>query len=219
MKNVLTGIKKKIQPLSRDKKQNQFYSLYQEHESVLDIGVHKEHANSPESANHFVKTFRYSLDKYTGLGIEDMSYVMKKYPEMKFVQYSGGKFPFKDNEFDWAFSNAVIEHVGEIPTKIEFINEMCRVANNVFFTTPNKYFPIDSHTMVWFLHWSDNAFLKWRNKKNIWWPKERLNLVSLREIKKLMHSCGIENYRIEKNKILGLNMTFSVIIEENKAKG
>lgn len=208
-------LKKRIQPVSREKKQNHFYSLFNENQTVLDIGVHSEKSHSPESANYFIKTFKYHPSKYTGLGIEDMANVEKKYPNMKFVQYPGGVFPFKDKQFDWAYSNAVIEHVGDISIKIDFINEMNRVSKNVFFTTPNKYFPVDAHTMVWFIHWKDSLFSKWREKNNTWWPQERLNLVSMKELKYLLKECGIKNYRIKKNKVLGLTMTFTVIIYEN----
>lgn len=208
-------LKKKIQPVSREKKQKHFYSLYKENETVLDIGVHKESSNSPESANYFIKTFKYDPSKYTGLGIEDMTFVRQKYPNMKFVQYPGDTFPFKDKQFDWAYSNAVIEHVGDIASKTNFLNEMNRVSKNVFFTTPNKYFPVDAHTMVWFIHWKDSLFSKWRKKNNNWWPQERLNLVSMKELKRLLEACKIENYKIVKNRVLGLTMTFTVVISEN----
>jgi hypothetical protein len=212
MKKFLYTLKKKVQEKSRGAKQDQFYALCGEHESVLDVGVHREKPNSPKPANYFIKTFRYDPANYTGLGIEDMSNVRKKYPQMKFVQYPGGRFPFKDKEFDWAFSNAVIEHVGSIAAKIDFIREMCRTSKNVFFTTPNKYFPMDSHTMVWFIHWNDDKFLKWRKKHNQWLPKEKLNLVSLKELKFLLKEAGVKDYLIRKNRFLGMTMTFTVVI-------
>lgn len=215
MKKIFLSLKRSIQPISRNKKQHQFYLLFKEDETVLDIGVHSEKSSkSPESANHFIKTFKYNPSNYTGLGIEDMSAVTNKYPKMNFVQYSGGTFPFKNNEFDWAYSNAVIEHVGDIAAKVDFINEMSRVCKNVFFTTPNKYFPIDAHTMVWFIHWKDSYFTKWRKKNNNWWPQARLNLVSLKEIKYLLKESNIKNYQIIKNRMLGLTMTFTVVINE-----
>jgi len=38
----------------------------------------------------------------------------------------------------------VIEHVGDEDAQLLFLNEMMRVAKNVFFTTPNKYLPVES---------------------------------------------------------------------------
>jgi hypothetical protein len=218
MRNPLYTMKKKIQVKSRDAKQQHFYALCGPDDSVLDVGVHREKQNSPESANHFIKTFRRDPANYTGLGIEDMSRVREKYHHMKFVQYPGGRFPFEDKEFDWIFSNAVIEHVGDLSHKIEFIKEMCRTSKNVFFTTPNKFFPMDSHTMVWFIHWSDNRFMKWRKKHNRWLPKEKLNLISWKELRFLLKEAGVKNYQIRKNKLLGMTVTFTVVIISPVAK-
>ncbi len=211
---MFNKLKKRIQPFSRDQKQKQFYTFYKESQTVLDVGVHSEKTNSPESANYFIKTFKHHPSNYTGLGIDDMTFVKKKYSNMIFVQYPGGKFPFSDKQFDWTYSNAVIEHVGDISKKIYFINEMNRVSKNVFFTTPNKYFPVDAHTMVWFIHWKDNLFSKWRKTNNIWWPQERLNLVSYKELKYLLKECGIKRYQIKRNRVLGLTMTFTVVIND-----
>jgi hypothetical protein len=57
--------------------------------------------------------------------------------------------PFRDGAFDWVFSNAVIEHVGDWTKQQQFANEIRRVASKGYFvTTPNKWFPIDPHTLV-----------------------------------------------------------------------
>ncbi len=69
--------------------------------------------------------------------MQDLSDMNNLFPDKRFVTYQGGKFPFDDDEFDWVFSNVVIEHVGNDEALLMFINEMLRVAKNVFFTTPN----------------------------------------------------------------------------------
>jgi ubiquinone/menaquinone biosynthesis C-methylase UbiE len=50
------------------------------------------------------------------------------FPGKRFVQYAGGRFPFSNKTFDWVFSNAVIEHVGDENAQLLFLNEMMRVA-------------------------------------------------------------------------------------------
>jgi hypothetical protein len=52
----------------------------------------------------------------------------------------------------------VTEHVGDEEAQIQFVNEMLRVARNVLFTTPSKYFPVESHTNTLLLHWHDGLF-------------------------------------------------------------
>ena len=61
----------------------------------------------------------------------------------------GRNLPFDSRSFDWVFSNAVIEHVGPWPQQQRFANEIRRVARlGYFVTTPNKFFPIEPHTML-----------------------------------------------------------------------
>jgi len=60
--------------------------------------------------------------------------------------------PFEDNSFDLVFSNAVIEHVGNESNQLQFVREHQRVGINWIMTTPNKYFPVESHTQTLFRH-------------------------------------------------------------------
>ncbi|MBL8496341.1 methyltransferase domain-containing protein [Nitrosomonas sp. JL21] len=60
-----------------------------------------------------MKNFKYDSMYYTGFGVQDLSQMNTLFPGKQFVQNPGGKFPFEDNQFDWIFSNAVIEHVGD----------------------------------------------------------------------------------------------------------
>ena len=75
------------------------------------------------------------------------------------VQADGLALPFQDQEFDLVFSNAVIEHVGNQSNQLQFINEHSRVGKNWMLTTPNRLFPIESHTQILFRHMSKN----WRH--------------------------------------------------------
>ncbi len=68
--------------------------------------------------------------------------------EVRFVLGDGCRLPFASGSFDWVFSNAVIEHVGNWERQRAFANEVRRVAARGYFvTTPNKYFPIEPHTL------------------------------------------------------------------------
>jgi ubiquinone/menaquinone biosynthesis C-methylase UbiE len=57
--------------------------------------------------------------------------------------------PLESQSFDWVFSNAVIEHVGNMGDQTRFANEVRRVARNGYFVAcPNKMFPIEPHTLL-----------------------------------------------------------------------
>lgn len=60
--------------------------------------------------------------------------------------------PFSSKSFDYVFSNAVIEHVGEIEKQTMMAREVQRVARKGYFVaTPNRWFPIDPHSYVPFM--------------------------------------------------------------------
>jgi len=66
---------------------------------------------------------------------------------------SAGPLPFADDEFDLAFSNATIEHAGTRAAQAEFVRELVRVARRSFVVTPNRWFPVELHTRLPFVHW------------------------------------------------------------------
>jgi hypothetical protein len=210
----LVRAKRRAMEQSREKKVDQFYSLCGRPGAVLDVGVCHERNKLFPAQNYFLKTFRYPSAYYTGLGIDDMTGLEQMYPGWRFVRYPGGCFPFTDKQFDWAFSNAVIEHVGSEADQVLFVNEMLRVARNVFFTTPNKYFPVESHTNVFFLHWKDSLFYDWCARHKPGWKRKNLYLFSRQRLRAVMERSKANHCRIYANRLFGLPMTFTVVCSE-----
>lgn len=65
------------------------------------------------------------------------------------VVADGCILPFGTRTFDWVFSNAVIEHVGDSDRQRLFANEVRRVARKGYFvSTPNRSFPVEPHTFL-----------------------------------------------------------------------
>jgi hypothetical protein len=213
---MITESKNKVMKFSREQKLHHFYSLFKEGEAVLDVGVSAESKKGLPARNYFLKNYRYDPRTYTGLGVQDLTGMEELFPEKHFVQYPGGKFPFSDKQFDRVFSNAVIEHVGDDSAQILFINEMMRVAQNVFFTTPNKYFPIESHTNVFFLHWNNTLFYSWCKKYKPWANRDSLYLLSFRRLRRLLKSSNATSISLYKNRFVGIPMTFTVTCSDKK---
>ena len=214
----ISKLKEKAMRKSREEKLVHFYSLCSEGMTVLDVGVSSESGTGMPARNYFLKNFKYDSKFYTGLGIQDLNGMDDLFPGKRFVQYGGGKFPFGDNEFDWVFSNAVVEHVGNDEAQLLFINEMLRVARNVFFTTPNKYFPIEAHTNIFFLHWNNSIFYSWCKKYKKWVTKDNLYLLSERRLRRLMDLSNATTYNVQRNHLLSLVMTYTVICTKSETR-
>lgn len=89
----------------------------------------------------------------TALGLHDGTRFRERYPEVRYVQGDACALPFPDDAFDIVFSNAVIEHVGGRERQQALVLEALRVGQHVFLTTPNRWFPLEVHTRLPFVHW------------------------------------------------------------------
>ncbi|MDB9528789.1 methyltransferase domain-containing protein [Oscillatoria sp. CS-180] len=211
--SIFQQFKQLVMQQSRASKLTHFYSLCKTDSSVLDVGV--SCSLEDETENLFLKEFRLPSSQYTGLAVQPMDDLRSRYPDKRFVEYPGGVFPFTDKSFDWVFSNAVIEHVGNREAQLLFINEMLRVGKNVFFTTPNKGFPVESHTNVLFKHWHDDDFYEWCRENQPHWNRDTLLLFGMQDLKAIMKSSAAQQYSIRANRLLGLPMTLTVVCTAN----
>ncbi|MHB1189707.1 MAG: class I SAM-dependent methyltransferase [Armatimonadota bacterium] len=178
---------------------------------ILDVGFSdKEYGPSD---NFLEKHYPYK-ENIIALGIDEPREFKARYPQVEAIRYDGKTFPFEDKSFDICWSNAVIEHVGSTDDQIFFLKEIERTSNTAFITTPNRFFPIEVHTRVLLLHYLPkhifDAFLKLIGKR--WAMGRYMNLLSLRQIHKLMRLAGISNYRIIANKLYGITLDFVIII-------
>jgi len=123
--------------------------------------------------------------------------------------------------FDVAFSNSTIEHVGDIARQRRFAQEMQRVGRSVYCQTPNKWFPIEPHFMLPFVHWFLPGFF--RNRFCIRYltplgllrrpPREVIDaylsqtrLLTRKELQEFFPGCEIWEERF-----LGLAKSFAVV--------
>lgn len=78
-----------------------------------------------------------------------------------------------DQSFDLAFSNSVIEHVGDEPRQAAFAAEVRRIGRAYWVQTPSDAFPLEAHTGVPF-YWRlpaaarDRLLERWRAKSPVW---------------------------------------------------
>jgi SAM-dependent methyltransferase len=176
---------------------------------ILDIGV--ENAVHPWS-NFLEENYPYQHN-ITALSIDEVKQFNQKYPLVQTVIYKGDIFPFMNNSFDIGWSNAVLEHVGDAAAQVLFLKEIYRCSRKAFITTPNRYFPVELHTRIPFLHWLPktifDSFLKKIGKG--WASGNYMHLLNLSQLKSLLTRAGIRNYFIKKNRIGPFTMEFLVI--------
>ncbi|MEW6095875.1 MAG: class I SAM-dependent methyltransferase [bacterium] len=200
---------------SRRKKLQQFYKYFspQKNDLILDVGVGEDELCY--SDNLLEKEYLYP-ERIVVVGIDENLYKLKKrYPKVRIIICDGKNLPFKDLTFDIAYSNAVIEHVGDHISQQLFLKEIMRVSSKgAFITTPNKYFPIEFHTNILLLHFLPQKYFDWVVKlfKLDWATGDYMNLLSFKKFKDLFpNSC---NVKILKNKILGFTATFTAICKK-----
>ena len=120
-------------------------------DTILDVGATAD--RSYASSNYLEQWYPYK-HAITAVGLDDATFLEQLYPGVQFIRATGLNFPFKDRAFDVVHSSAVLEHVGSAENQASLVLECCRVARSrVFFTTPNRWFPIEFHTVLPLVHW------------------------------------------------------------------
>jgi len=150
--------------------------------TVLDVGVTSDQR---QDSNFFEKLYPYP-HKITAVGLEDAFFLEQEYLGLKFIQADGLSLPFPDKSFDLVVSFAVIEHVGSRDQQRSFVHELCRVGRTCCITTPNRWYPIEFHTVLPLVHWLPPSWFRTLLRllgKDFWAKEENLNLFSSSELR------------------------------------
>ena len=166
-------------------------------ETILDVGVTSD--RTYESSN-YLEAWYPNKGAITAAGIDDAHFLEELYPGVKFVHANGLDLPFQDSSFDVVHASAVLEHVGSRDNQARFIGECARVARRaVFLTTPNRWFPMEFHTVLPLLHWLPaplfRASLR-RTRFRFFALEENLNLLSASDLGRLVRSVGGFEFRV-----------------------
>ena len=117
--------------------------------SVLDVGVSLDQRLD---SNFFEKLDPYP-EKVVALGMEDASFLCRERPGVKFVRADGRALPFADKRFDLVTCFATLEHAGNRTQQHTLVQELCRVGKSVCITTPNRWYPLEFHSLLPLVHW------------------------------------------------------------------
>ena len=143
------------------------------HETILDVGISDVIG---VAANVLERRYPHS-EMITAAGLGAAKEFQAAFPTVAYHQIlPNKKLPFESGQFDIVTSNAVLEHVGSFLNQREFMAELCRVGRRVYVTVPYRYFPIEHHTGIPLVHWTETGFRlacqilgksKWSDKSNL----------------------------------------------------
>jgi SAM-dependent methyltransferase len=168
-----------------------------EQDTVLDVGVTAD--RSYESSNYLEAWYPHK-STITAVGIDDASFLAQLYPGIRFLKANGLKLPFSDLAFDIVHSSAVLEHVGSFENQIQLVQECCRVARkSIFLTTPNRWFPIEFHTILPFVHWLPKPVFRQfmrRSGRGFFAEESNLNLLDARNLASIVRHVEDFTFRV-----------------------
>jgi SAM-dependent methyltransferase len=149
---MLRRVASQVSLRSRERKLRLFLDLLAPgpETTVVDVGVTDAPFGDGSSDNFFEAMYPWP-ERITAVGNTELARFTAAFPRVQAVRADGRELPFADGAFDLGFSNAVVEHVAGGQRR--FVHELCRVAGRVFVTTPNRWFPLEVHTLLPFVHW------------------------------------------------------------------
>jgi ubiquinone/menaquinone biosynthesis C-methylase UbiE len=182
-------------------------------ESLLDVGVTSD--QTYEHSN-YVEAWYPWKDKITAVGIDDASFLERLYPGLIFRRASGLELPFAADSFDVVHSSAVLEHVGSLENQRRLVTELTRVARRaIFLTTPNRWFPVEFHTILPLVHWLPKLWFRrllHNTRYQFFSREENLNLLSRSELLQLCSELKGCSVAAQSQRLLGMTSNLLLII-------
>lgn len=211
---------KKIQQIIINKR-NEFFNLFikttnfSNDKSIIDIGTTP---SIEDEQNIFLEKIESNLN-VTCLSNQDCTVLQKRFKNIKNIIIGDGKNTMlNDNSFDIVHSNATIEHVGSFDNQLLLVREMFRISKeSVFIQTPNRFHPIEFHTILPIIHWFPKnihrKILKFI-KYDFHSKEENLNLLSVKDLKKICKILGLKKYKIFKIKLFFFTSNLILVINK-----
>jgi len=175
---------------------------------IIDVGVQSYENESKDSFTNYIEKYFLSINrKIDVLGLDedsDWSWFKKSYPNCNLILFDGRNFPTPINKYDFALSNAVLEHVGSREQQLEWLKGLRNICHNLIITTPNRFFPVEAHTNVVLKHIFSKKFKQQLIDNSI-------NLFSYHEFLQILKQAGYEINTVKRNRILFMCIDFVAV--------
>ena len=186
-------------------------------DTILDVG-----ATSDRSHDHSncLEAWYLHKCKITAVGIDEgAAFLRHAYPGVRYVKGDGRSLPFADDSFDYVHSSAVLEHVGNAFQQMAFIAEARRVARKgVFLTTPNRWYPVEFHTVLPVVHWLPPKIFRRilvMIGKEFFASEENLNLLSAHQLRCMAKYLGfLDDFRVHGVYLAGFVSNVLFVLEK-----
>ena len=159
---------------------------------VLDIGTTNDNVNN--SSNIIIKKFK-NLKTYKSISDQKINSSFFKKKFNKSITSNFSKKELDELRSDLVISNATIEHVGDLKKQKKMISNIIKLSKKIFIIiTPNRFYPIDFHTKLPFLHWLPKPLHRLILKilgLNFYANEKNLNLLSKNDFTKIVDQKNI----------------------------
>ena len=109
----------------------------------------------------------FFAQKNTCVGVDFENSVTVKNEKFSFITCTDENIPIESDSIDIVIYNHVIEHVRNQLLHLKEIHRILRHSGICYFSAPNRFFPKDSHSNLWFFHYMPvPLYMKYLRKIN-----------------------------------------------------
>lgn len=143
---------------------------------------------------------------------------------MPWVQADGRLLPFEDGTFDVVYCNSVIEHLPDETSRAAMAREIARVGRGYCVQTPNRWFPVEAHTLTPGFHFLPTSWqVRLARNFTVWGWLQRPGRDEARGFVENTHLLAEEDLHrafpdamIERERFLGLTKSISAIRKQER---
>ena len=185
---------------------------------LLDIGTTED--SSANSSNIFCKMLN-NIKIHKSISNQKITNKRFKLCIKKSITSKFSKKTIRNFKSDLVISSATIEHVGNLKNQITKVENMISLSKKyVVISTPNRFYPLELHTKLPFLHWLPKSLFRkiliFFNM-NYFADEKNLNLLSKSDLKKILNIFSRKiDYKIHNIRFLGFVSNYLVICKIKK---
>jgi methyltransferase family protein len=161
---------------------------------ILNVGASGTRIGLPEQLESFYEHREQIIGG--GISLADVQDYRESFPCVPGVVFDGCALPFADQSFDIVYSNAVLEHLPNQELLKRFAAEVQRVGRGWFVTTPNFWYPFDSHYHLPFVQLLPEATQRRLVTSLGKIPYSHVHLLTRRQLRKLFPAGEVVGCRV-----------------------